>query len=160
MFTSAPAVENGQFTSLHRPGKQTRMYTALFTDHFVNTYSFSDSRLVSRQSRSQTDRSDFIPMSMPVHHPALYQSKDNILESKRELPDENENTEVIVTHQLFRILSNIFRKILTSSMNLKMMFLSLKKRNLKVVQERRRHQKGFRYVITYFEKNFTKAFSR
>merc|ERR1712137_170640 len=54
----------------------------------------TDSRLVSRQSRSQTDRSDFIPMSMPVHHPALYHSKDIILESKRELPDENENTEV------------------------------------------------------------------
>merc|ERR1711917_60553 len=53
----------------------------------------TDSRLVSRQSRSQTDRSDFIPMSMPVHHPALYHSKDIILESKRELPDENENTE-------------------------------------------------------------------
>lgn len=53
----------------------------------------TDSRLASRQSRSQTDRSDFIPMSMPVHHPALYQSKDIILESKRELPDENENTE-------------------------------------------------------------------
>ena len=60
---------------------------------FIN-YCFSDSRLVARQSRSQTDRSDFIPMSMPVHHPALYQSKDIILESKRELPDENENTEV------------------------------------------------------------------
>merc|ERR1712227_686277 len=51
----------------------------------------TDSRLVTRQSRSQTDRSDFIPMSMPVHHPALYHSKDIILESKRELPDENEN---------------------------------------------------------------------
>ena len=97
-------------------------------------------------------------MSMPVHHPALYQSKDIILESKRELPDENENTEVIVTHQLFRILSNIFRKILTSSMNLKMMFLSLKKRNLKVVQERHRHRKGFRYVTTYSGKTLRKSF--
>jgi len=53
----------------------------------------TDSRLVARQSRSQTDRSDFIPMSMPIHHPALYQSKDVLFESKRELPDENENTE-------------------------------------------------------------------
>merc|ERR1712137_1122497 len=42
----------------------------------------TDSRLVSRQSRSQTDRSDFIPMSMPVHHPALYHSKDIELEEE------------------------------------------------------------------------------
>merc|ERR1712151_62710 len=34
---------------------------------------------------------DFIPMSMPVQHPALFQTK--VAESKLELPDENENTE-------------------------------------------------------------------
>ena len=82
-FTSS-----GKTNTYVHPGKT----ESLFTNNFL-----SDSRLVSRQSRSQTDRSDFIPMSMPVHHPALYHSKDIILESKRELPDENENTEVTLT---------------------------------------------------------------
>ena len=41
---------------------------------------------------------------MPVHHPALYHSKDIILESKRELPDENENTEVTLTPKGLRLL--------------------------------------------------------
>ena len=139
-----------------------------------NNYYFSDSRLVTRQSRSQTDRSDFIPMSMPVHHPALYHSKDIILESKRELPDENENTEVKASDtardprtitgwsRTERFLGPdpapeklkktsfhdgnefLFRKILILSMNLKMTFLNLKKRNLKVVQGKRHRRKGFR----------------
>ena len=90
---SAHVAANVQFMSLLHLGKQTRMYT-LKNWCISNCYYISDSRLVTRQSRSQTDRSDFIPMSMPVHHPALYHSKDIILESKRELPDENENTEV------------------------------------------------------------------
>ena len=38
----------------------------------------------------------------------------------------------------------IFRKILILSMNLKMTFLNLKKRNLKVVQGKRHRRKGFR----------------
>ena len=83
-------------------------------------------------------------MSMPVHHPALYHSKDIILESKRELPDENENTEVTLTPKEPTTVTSIFRKILTLNMNLKMTFLNLKKRNLKVVQGKRHRRKGFR----------------
>ena len=93
MSMSAHVVVNVPFTNLLLLVKLTRKYSPGLK---WNNYYFSDSRLVSRQSRSQTDRSDFIPMSMPVHHPALYHSKDIILESKRELPDENENTEVTI----------------------------------------------------------------
>ena len=166
---SAHVAANVQFMSLLHLEKQTRMYT-LNNWCISNCYYFRDSRLVTRQSRSQTDRSDFIPMSMPVHHPALYHSKDIILESKRELPDENENTEVksSVTvrdsltktgtknlgqdqdRKKFKESSThdgnefIFRRILILNMNLKMTFLNLKKRNLKVVQGKRHRRKEFR----------------